>query len=142
MLFSDKNVSENKNIHLSSVVISDDNSGNNYYQPGESTSFANGDKIGIAYDADTGAFWAAKNNTWISSGNPSTGANPLFSGYTAGKLVYFGLSNTVNGTKHSVNFGQRSFAYTPPTGFNMALSFQHDDKFYTEQGFFTGMVET
>ena len=32
--------------------------------------------------------------------------------------------------------------YTPPTGFNMALSFQHDDKFYTEQGFFTGMVET
>ena len=32
--------------------------------------------------------------------------------------------------------------YTPPTGFNMALSFQHDDKFYTEQGFFTGMVDT
>ena len=32
--------------------------------------------------------------------------------------------------------------YTPPSGFNMALSFQHDDKFYTEQGFFTGMVET
>ena len=93
------------------------NSGNNYYQPGASTTFSNGDKIGIAYDADTGAFWAAKNNTWISSGNPSTGANPLFSGYTAGKLVYFGLSNTVNSTKHSVNFGQRSFAYTPPTGY-------------------------
>ena len=93
------------------------NSGNNYYQPGESTSMTNGDKIGIAYDADTGAFWAAKNNTWISSGDPANGTNPLFSGYTAGKLVYFGLSNTVNGTKHSVNFGQRGFSYTPPTGF-------------------------
>ena len=32
--------------------------------------------------------------------------------------------------------------YTPPTGLNLALSFQHDDKFYTEQGFFTGMVDT
>ena len=32
--------------------------------------------------------------------------------------------------------------YTPPSGFNMAVSFMHDDKFWTEQGFFTGMVET
>ena len=32
--------------------------------------------------------------------------------------------------------------YTPPSGFNMAVSFMHDDKFYTDQGFFTGMVET
>jgi len=32
--------------------------------------------------------------------------------------------------------------YTPPSGFNMAIAFMHDDKFYTDQGFFTGMVET
>ena len=32
--------------------------------------------------------------------------------------------------------------YTPPSGFNMAVSFMHDDKFHSEQGFFTGMVET
>jgi len=32
--------------------------------------------------------------------------------------------------------------YTPPSGFNLAVSFMHDDKFWTEQGFFTGMVET
>ena len=32
--------------------------------------------------------------------------------------------------------------YTPPSGFNMSVAFLHDDKFWTEQGFFTGMVET
>jgi len=93
------------------------NNGNNYYYPGASTSFGNGDIAGMAYDADTGAFWMAKNNTWISSGNPSNGTNPIFSGVTAGKLVYFGISNTTNSTKHTVNFGQKSFQYTPPTGF-------------------------
>ena len=32
--------------------------------------------------------------------------------------------------------------YAPPSGFNMSFAFMHDDKFYSEQGFFTGMVET
>ena len=112
-------------------IVYHGNNGGNYYYPGDSTGFSNGDKIGIAYDADTGAFWASKNNTWINSGNPSTGANPLFSGYTAQQLVYFGLSNATNGTKHSVNFGQRSFAYTPPTGFS---ALQQDNMQATDKG--------
>ncbi len=112
-------------------IVYHGNNGGNYYYPGDSTGFSNGDKIGIAYDADTGAFWASKNNTWINSGNPSTGANPLFSGYTAQQLVYFGLSNATNGTKHSVNFGQRSFAYTPPTGFS---ALQQDNMPETSKG--------
>ena len=32
--------------------------------------------------------------------------------------------------------------YAPPSGFNLAVAFMHDDKFHSEQGFFTGMVET
>ena len=32
--------------------------------------------------------------------------------------------------------------YTPLTGFNFAISFQHDDKFRSVQGFWNGMVET
>tara|TARA_B100000519_G_scaffold140813_1_gene122019 strand:+ start:3004 stop:5772 length:2769 start_codon:yes stop_codon:yes gene_type:complete len=119
-------------------VVYHGNNGSNYYYPGASTSFSNGDIAGIAYDADTGAFWMAKNNTWISSGNPSTGANPLFSGYTAQQLVYFGLSNTSNGTKHSVNFGQRSFAYTPPTDF---VALQQDNMPETDKGI-TGLTWT
>ena len=112
-------------------VVYHGNNGSNNYQPGSSTSFTNGDKIGVAYDADTGAFWASKNNTWINSGNPSTGANPLFSGITAQQLVYFSLTNATNGTKHSVNFGQKSFTYTPPTGF---VALQQDNLPETAKG--------
>ena len=32
--------------------------------------------------------------------------------------------------------------YTPLTGFNFAISYQHDDKFRSVQGFWNGMVET
>ena len=32
--------------------------------------------------------------------------------------------------------------YTPLTGFNFSVSFQHDDKFRSVQGFWNGMVET
>ena len=66
--------------HTSADYVYYGNNGGNYYQPGSSTTLSNGDKVGVAYDADTGAFWVAKNNSWLYSGNPSTGANPLFSG--------------------------------------------------------------
>ena len=95
------------------------------------SSIGNGDIIGVAFDADNFKFYFHKNGTYYGSGNPSTGANPIFSGYTAGKLVYFGLSNINNGTKHSVNFGQRSFTYTPPTGFK---ALQQDNMPTTDKG--------
>ena len=103
--------------HTSADYVYYGNNGGNYYQPGSSTTLSNGDKVGVAYDADTGAFWVAKNNSWLYSGNPSTGANPLFTGYTPNELVYFSTASWYSTVKQSYNFGQRSFAYTPPTGF-------------------------
>jgi len=107
------------------------NSGNNYFNPGVTTSLSNGNILGVAYDADTGAFWVAKNNTWINSGNPSTGANPNFSGYTAGQLVYFSVSSWFSGKQYSFNFGQKSFNYTAPTGFK---TLQQDNLPTTDKG--------
>ena len=40
-------------------------------------SASTGDLWGVAFDPATGKFWIHKNGTWLSSGNPSTGANPL-----------------------------------------------------------------
>ena len=107
------------------------NNGNNYFNPGVTTTLSNGDKLGVAYDADTGAFWVAKNNTWINSGNPSTGANPQFSGFTSGQLVYFSVASWFSGKKYSFNFGQKSFTYTPPTGF---VALQQDNLPTTDKG--------
>jgi hypothetical protein len=81
--------------------------------------FTTGDVIGVAYDADTGKVWFAKNNTWQSSGNPAAGTNPAAT-LTTDAPFYSGLNPFDSGTG-TVNFGQLGFTYTPPTGFS-ALS--------------------
>ena len=79
----------------------------------------------VAYDADTGKLWFGVNNTWYSStdltsGNPSSGTNQCMT-LSAGD--YFPTVTCYNLTAN-VNFGQRPFAYTPPTGF-VALNTQN-----------------
>lgn len=87
---------------------------------------ANGDIIQVAWS--NGNVWLGKNNTWYNStfgttGNPSTGANPTFTGLTVGQFAFiFGAGNAT--VSLSANFGQRPFTYTPPTGF-VALNTQN-----------------
>ena len=81
--------------------------------------------VQIAYDATNGYIWFGKNNTWADSsggttGNPSTGANPTVSSIASGEYfpIFGGGDNNSN---IAVDFGQRGFTYTPPTGY-VALS--------------------
>jgi hypothetical protein len=102
-----------------------------------------GDIVGVAYDADTGAMWFAKNNTWVNNGtgvgNPSTGANPTWvQGSFAGQKVRFGFSTYNASASSEVNFGQRSFTYTPPTSF---VALQQDNLPETAKGI-SGLVWT
>jgi len=73
--------------------------------------FATGDIIGVAFDADAGTLTFYKNNT--SQGQAASGltSGPYFPAVT--RSVGGGGSN---GTEIA-NFGQRPFAYTPPSGF-------------------------
>jgi hypothetical protein len=94
--------------------------GNKFVNNGAATAFGStftsGDVIGVAIDIDSGKVWLAKNNTWQASGDPAAGTNSAYSP-TAGTPLY-PCVGTYNGAgTHSVNFGQRPFAYTPPTGF-------------------------
>jgi hypothetical protein len=86
-------------------------------------SFTTNDIISVAYDADTGKVWFAKNGTWMNSGNPATGANPATSSATAPMrpAICSGTSTTQTA---NANFGQRPFAYTAPSGFK-ALNTQN-----------------
>ena len=72
-------------------------------------SWTNNDVIGVAFDADAGTLTFYKNNSSQGTAFSSiTGSmSPVIMSYTGG-------SRTTTG---SVNFGQRPFAYTPPTGF-------------------------
>jgi len=72
----------------------------------------------VAYDSGTGKLWFGVNNTWYSStdltsGNPSAGTNECMT-LSAGS--YFPTITCYNLTANA-NFGQRPFAYTPPSGF-------------------------
>ena len=79
--------------------------------------FNTDDIIMMAIDIDTMEFWVGVNGTWYNSGDPANGTNAT--GTWTARLGYslapwYGLfigSSTFN-------FGQSSFSYTIPTGFN------------------------
>jgi hypothetical protein len=82
---------------------------------------AGGEVIGVAVDCDNGAVYFARNNTWINSGDPTSGASKTgaITTYTGGsKTLYGGAGAYQNSSQFvDINFGQRPFSYTPPTGF-------------------------
>ena len=80
--------------------------------------YAANDILGCAYDADTRKFWVRVNNgAWVLSGNPSTGANPIAVLDAPRGYGYYPACSGYNSTVATINFGQRPFAYTAPTGF-------------------------
>jgi hypothetical protein len=72
-----------------------------------------GDIIGCAYDLDTSTITFYKNNV-------SQGEVNFTPGYAMTPMVRMGD----NGHKIDINFGQRTFAYTPPEGF-LAINSQN-----------------
>ena len=88
------------------------------YPSGTSTGYATyttGDIISCAFDADNGELYFAKNGAWQASGDPANNSNPSFSGLT-GTPYFFGVTAGNTG-QWDVNFGQRAFAYTAPSGY-------------------------
>jgi hypothetical protein len=99
----------------------------NKYNNGSGSSYgstvATGDVIGIAYDGDNGALYFSKNGTWQNSGDPTSGASATGAAFTGlgnqtWTIACGNAGGSTNGTATNFNFGQRAFAYTPPTGFN------------------------
>jgi hypothetical protein len=85
-------------------------------------SFASGNVLMIAFDADAKKIWFGGNGTWFSNGgtgDPAAGTNPSAS--SIGGSSWWPLTTAIGGTFNSqtqyYNFGQRPFTYTPPTGF-------------------------
>ena len=88
--------------------------GNKYYNGSASAygaSVTYGDVVGVALDMDAGTLTMYKNN--VSQG-------VMTSGLTGSWFPALCVNNAVGG----INFGQRPFAYTPPTGFK-ALNTQN-----------------
>ena len=90
-------------------VASDGNKYNNGTATSYGATWTSSDVMGVAFDADNGTLTFYKNN--VSQGT-------AFTGLTSGP--YFpaiGDGSTAGTFTIAVNFGQRPFSYTPPTGF-------------------------
>ncbi len=102
------------------------------------TSWATGDVIGCAIDMDAKKIWFRKNGSaWYAatnggtSGNPVTGANPTLT-YSYSGLLTPRTSCYSNNYTPVINFGARSFAYTPPTGFLSLCTQNIEDSLITK----------
>jgi hypothetical protein len=93
---------------------------NNTTQGGAPIRCNSGDICMCAVDMDSGKIWFGRNGTWFNSGNPATGTNAAMSGITGEVSPAFSVYGNSSGI--TINFGQRAFAYTPPTGFKSVNS--------------------
>ena len=80
--------------------------------------YANGDIIGVAYDAAGGKVWFSKNNIWQASGDPSAGTNPAFSGLASGLFLAVSLYwSDAPAQQITGRFVSSDMTYSPPSGF-------------------------
>ena len=111
---------EDKGFKASDSTFYSQSDGSNIYN--YSSSVSSGDIISLAFDADAGNLWVAKNGTYMTNssgaGNPTAGTNPDYSGldYSGGYYFMAGPYYT-SGSTLEANFGQRSWAYAAPTNF-------------------------
>jgi hypothetical protein len=88
---------------------------------GLGTNFATAGKfLMFAVDIDAGKFWAGYDGTFFNSGNPAAGTNDSGIDLSAYDEWFPAISRigSVGSEDFIFNFGQRSFAHTPPTGFS------------------------
>jgi len=86
---------------------------------GTNTNPTSGNVLMFAVDSDNGTMWVGRNGTWYNTSgtaNPATNTDPRFSSIPSGLFAGVNLPNPASGGV-SMNFGQRPFSYTPPTGF-------------------------
>ena len=74
----------------------------------------------FAVDINAGKFWAGYDGTFFNSGNPAAGTNDSGIDISAYDTWFPAISRigSAGSEDFIFNFGQRSFAHTPPTGFS------------------------
>jgi hypothetical protein len=107
---------------------------------GAGAALTSGEILQFAIDLTNNKGWVGRGNVWFNGttgtdGDPATGANPTFTFSSPPTLFPHAhcYSSTID-----VNFGQRPFSYTPPSGF-VALNTQNlPTGTITTSGSFTG----
>ena len=83
-------------------------------QTGSAVSFTTSQVAQFAYDADAGKFWVGKDNTWLFSGDPATGANPTYEGIEG---PIFPCVQDTGTSKSTIAIAEADWTYSAPTDF-------------------------
>ena len=81
------------------------------------TTMANGDTMMMALDLDNGKFYAGRNGTFFTSGDPTsgstgTGALATLSAADLAKFIFPAVTNASNATYYKFNFGNPAYSIT------------------------------
>ncbi len=84
------------------------------------TTVSTNDILMFAIDLDTGKGYCGKNGTFFNSANPANGTGEIGGCHRANGInKFYPCANRLDtASVGEFNFGQKSFAYTPPTGFS------------------------
>jgi hypothetical protein len=95
-----------------------------------------GDIIMFAFDAASGELWVGRNGTWLNSGDPAAGTGEV----TTVSLSYSWVATVCDASTQDadINFGQRAFSYTPPSGFKALSTANITSTAVSTSGSFTG----
>jgi hypothetical protein len=77
----------------------------------------------LAYDPSSGKLWFGLDGTWFNSGNPAAGTGQVYTITTPTDAWRIFVQSWDGTNAMSANFGQRPFAYTPPSGFKALNTF-------------------
>ncbi len=126
----DWDIETNRNIFQTSAGSGSDaaaviaHGGGDYIKiPGSSTSdgvsYTTSDTIMVAVSPSLRKVWFGKNGTWNNGSNPVTnsGGHTFASSSVTGYFPIFRVNPDAETESATLNFGQKSFSYTPPTGF-------------------------
>jgi hypothetical protein len=90
------------------------------YNNSSTTSYGTDGSVGDTYmfalDLDAGMIWYGINGVWQANGSPSTRTLPSQT-FTPNQNMTPAFASGTSTNAYTANFGQRPFAYTPPTGF-------------------------
>jgi hypothetical protein len=97
------------------------------------TTVSTNDVLMFAIDLDTGKGYCGKNGTWFNSANPANGTGEIGGcHFSNGINKFYPMARRLDSNSVAeYNFGQRSFAHTPPTGFS---ALQQDNMPETAKG--------
>lgn len=88
------------------------------YTSGGNNDWSDNDILGFAVDIPNGKWWLSLNGTWINSGDPANGTNPLHTDASINTTISACQTSWASGDEFKISDEEDQWTYSAPTGFD------------------------